>query len=378
MAVTESDRKSLGVTAEQLQAYLQSNGWREDGHIRSVATIWHRSELGQEEAEILVPTASAKDYRSRLRDALASVVRFEDRNVTDIVADVRRLHSNLISVRVIHQDTADGTIPINDGVILVAKARDLLSSAAQSVYAKKKQFLGKVATETKAYLDTLRLGQTEVGSYVVNVFAPLQIGDSAVGHTSDGQSLAQAITHSLVTGLEALSRATKEFEAAGDYRVFDAAVMSGASSNLCDALIGFSGEDRDRTFEITVTAAAGPLFSSESKRFGFGTSDIKMLEKATGYYKDEYVLSQRRLTGHIRKLSRPKNETSGTVVMQAQIGDAERSIKIELSGDEYHLAVLAHDNSELVRVDGDVHIKSKSAWLLNPTNFGVIRIDDLL
>ena len=41
------------------------------------------------------------------------------------------------------------------------------------------------------------------------------------------------------------------------------------------------------------------------------------------------------------------------------------------------MAVIAHDESKMVRVDGDVHIKSKSAQLLNPRNFGVIEPDDL-
>ncbi len=49
-----------------------------------------------------------------------------------------------------------------------------------------------------------------------------------------------------------------------------------------------------------------------------------------------------------------------------------------MTSDDYHLAVIAHDNGEMVRVQGDVHIKSKNAELLNPKNFGVIKMEDLL
>jgi quinolinate synthase len=59
------------------------------------------------------------------------------------------------------------------------------------------------------------------------------------------------------------------------------------------------------------------------------------------------------------------------------VNGTERQVKIELTGDDYHLAVLAHDNREMVQVFGDVHVKSKSAWMLNPTKFGVIAEDDL-
>lgn len=371
------ERRDPGVSSEQLQAYLQARQWFEDGKIRNVATIWHRREVDQAETEVMLPFSSVKDYRQRLRDALSAIALFEVRDVIDVLNEVKKLFSNTISVRVIHDDTVDGTIPINDGVLLIAKAKDLLIAAAQSMYSKKKQFIGPTPKEAKAYLDSLLLGQTEIGSYVVNVIAPAQREVVVDGASPTGIALAQAITLNLVTGLEALEKASAVYEELGDIKVFDAAMLSGASANMCDALLGFSGEKHNRTFEITVTAIPGPLLASTPKKFQFGAKHVELLEKATGYYKDEYVLHQRTLVGHIRKLSRPKDETSGTVSLQAQVGDVERNVQLELSGDDYHMAVLAHDNSELVKVQGDVHIKSKRSRLLNPINFGVIKNEDL-
>lgn len=69
----------------------------------------------------------------------------------------------------------------------------------------------------------------------------------------------QAVTLNLVTGLESLEEAGQTYEQQVDLKAFDAAVQLGASSNLCDALLGFSGAQHNRTFEITVTAAPGPL-----------------------------------------------------------------------------------------------------------------------
>ncbi|MGV2896669.1 hypothetical protein ACNPPY_12815 [Achromobacter sp. AGC78] len=164
----------------------------------------------------------------------------------------------------------------------------------------------------------------------------------------------------------------------GDLRAFDEAVLAGASSNMSDALLGFSGEKHNRAFEIAVTAAARPLFETVPEKFVFGGKYVAVLETATGYYKDDYVLPQRRLTGHITKLSRPKDQTSGTITVESTLGDFDRKVQIELTGDDYHQAVVAHDNSKMVRVEGDVHIKSKSAQLLSPQNFGVIENEDLL
>jgi hypothetical protein len=369
------DRREPEITVGQLHAYLRSKQWHEDGKIRSVATIWHR--LDDEDSEILVPWMSARDYLPRIRQALLSLAAYEKRIVSDVAKDVRRILSNVITVRIIHDDTSDGTIPINDGVLLIAKAKELLSAAAQSVYAKRKQFTGAVPREAKEYLDTLLLGQTEVGSYIVNVIAPTQPVADLNARTAEAVPLGQVVTQNLVTSLDALERASAVYEQGGDLKAFDAAVRSGASSNMCDALLGFSGEKHHREFEITVTGASVPMFESEPRKFTFDSRHVELLEKVSEYYKDDYVVPQRRIIGYITKLSRPKDETSGTIVIDSTLGEIERKVRIELTGDDYHMAVLAHDNSKLVRVEGDVHVKSKSAQLLNPVNFGVIENEDL-
>ncbi len=373
--MTNSDcRRDLEVSFDQLRAYLQQKHWFEDGKIRNVATVWHRQD--NESAEVILPLPCVKDYLQRMRDALASIASFEERTAHQVLNEVKRLFANVITIRVLHEDTKDGTIPINDGVLLIAKAKDLLSAAARSLYAKRKQFTRGAPKEAKEYLETLLLGQTEVGSYVVNVIAPVQtvaVGPEMVSTIP----LAQAITSNLVTGLNALEKATATYEETGDLGAFDEAVLAGASSNMCDALLGFSGEKHNRTFEITVTAAPSLLFETTPAKFVFDGKHVEMLEKATGYYKGDYILPGRRLTGYITKLSRPWEETSGTITIESTVGDVERKVQVELTGDDYHQALVAHDKSKLVRVEGDVHIKSKSAQLLNPKNFGVIEIEGL-
>lgn len=379
MKLLDSGNNEVGVSSDQLRAYLLTKQWFEDGKIRGVATIWHRSEVEHQDIEIILPFLSAKDYRKRLREAVHNVALFEKRDFADVLNEIQQLFSDVITVRVIHADTASGTIPINDGVLLISKAKELLQSAAQSIFSKRKQFSGRLPNEVTSYFDKLLLGQTEIGSYVVNVIAPAQNQVGNVEDTSVGGdfNIAQAITRNLASGLEALSVASTDFERYGEFKVFDTAIQSGASSNMCDALLGFSGEKHNRTFEITITSAASPMFGSDQKKFHFDAQHVETLQKAAEYYKDEYVLSQRTLTGHILKLSRPKDETSGTIILQSRVADVERNVQVELSGDDYHLAVLAHDNSDIVRVDGDVHIKSKRSRLLNPKRFGVMKDEDL-
>lgn len=373
--MSDINRHGDEVSSDQLQAYLQSKYWYEDGKIRSVATIWHQH--ADQEAEVVLPFPYVKDYRQRLRDAVTAVASFEKRDALEVIKDVTRLLANVISVRVIHADTKDGTIPINDGVLLISKAKDLLLAAAMSIHAKKKQFIGPSPKDVRAYVDALLLGQTEVGSYVVNVIASLSGNDAASDHIGENTSLAQAVTLNLITGLEALTTASDEFDSRQSLRVFDAAVQRGASANMCDALLGLSGADRNRSFEIKVTSDTSPMFISEAKIFSFDANYIEKLTQASAYYKEDYVLADRRLTGFVKKLSRPQGDNAGTITIQCTVEEVERLVNIDLEGEDYHNAVLAHDKQSYVQCTGDVHIKSRSARLLNLQGFKVVDINEL-
>lgn len=373
--MTEIVKRSNEVSPEQLETYLRNAHWIQTGKLRSVATIWNRQD--DPDAEVVLPLSrSVKDYVPRLRDALVAVASFEKRDVLDVISDIGRMFANVITVRVIHADTDDGTIPINDGVLLITKAKDLLSAAAQSLFAKRKYFTGKPTPDAKEYVDTLLLGQTEIGSYVVNVIAPAQEGPIAPGQ-AESVPLAKAVTLNLVTGLEALEKASERYQKTGSLREFETTIIQGASANMCDALLGFSGVKRNRAFEIKVSPSEGSMFNTEARTFNFDASQVEILEKASSFFKDDYVLIGRTLTGYVTKLSKPKEDEAGTITLDTQFDDLNRKVRIELGKDDYHTAVIAHDTRQYVQCSGDVHVKSKTASLLHPQGFRIIGIDDL-
>ncbi|MDH1298835.1 hypothetical protein [Achromobacter sp. GD03932] len=370
------DNRVVRVTVGQLRSYLELKDWFEDGKIKSVATIWHRH--GDANAEVVLPFPTAKDHEQRLKEAIVAIAAAENRFVQQVEDDVGRIFANVVSVRVIHPDTRDGTIPMNDGVLLIENTRELLLSAAQSLHSKRKQFIGKITADARAYIDTLLLGQTEIGSYIVNVIAPINENPESDNQTVESVPHAQAVTQSLVAGLDALEKASSEFEGNQSLRAFDNAILSGASANMCDALLGLSGIHRNRCFEIRVAFQVGRLFETEPRTFAFDANQLETLSKASAYYKEDYVLENRRITGFVKNLSRPQGEKLGTATIQCKVDDIDRLVKVDLEGDDYHNAIRAHDQQLYVRVNGDVHIMSCSARLLRPDDFMVLDQSDLL
>lgn len=313
-----SSRTLPSIGATQLQTYLQTKNWLNDGVVRAVATVWHRDD--SDDAEVVVPLSpEVRDYEEQLKAALVSLAAYEQRDVVDVVDDIVGADVNLVAVRVIGEDTSDGSIPIEDGVLLIRKAKELLYAAAMAVYSKRRQFSGSPPKDAKEYMESLLLGQTEVGSYVVKVIAPLDVSTGPSDRAGES-SLTELVSHSLVVGLSALRDASSRYQVSNEIEVFERAVAMGASANMCDALLGFSGKDRGRQFEIKVSTPSGPLFVRDTATFSFNLQDLEALESASSYYKNDYVLLDREIIGSVKHLHRPQVDEVGTVTVQAAVG----------------------------------------------------------
>ncbi|MBT2325548.1 hypothetical protein J7E62_24750 [Variovorax paradoxus] len=275
-----------------------------------------------------------------------------------------------------HHDVKEGTIPLEDGVLLNQKARDLMASAVLSTISKRKHFSGARPPEATSYLDSLRLGQTEIGSYVVNVIAPSTPVPVDL-ETIPLPGLSTLVTANLTASLEALSGAIDAYEEQGDLSVFDKAIERGASANMCDALVGLSGSQKQRGFEISIAPSIHEQFRLPPKTFVFEPEGVARLAAASEYYKDNYVLPDRTITGVIKRLDRPADEEWGTITVTAHLGEIEKNVIVELGKEDYLDAITAHRAKEVVQVAGDLHVTARTARLLNPVGFRVLRAGDL-
>jgi hypothetical protein len=368
------------VTPDRLAAYLDLRGWRKDADLGAMASVWHRTEPQQEDAEVLLPSLQqrAKDFSRRLVDAVTAIADFEGRSVTDIVADVTGYFADRIRVRVFHFDVDGGTIPLDDGVLLNQRARDLMEAAALASSSKRRQFTGRKTEEMNEYLRSLRLGQTEIGSYVVNIIAPVPVQQSSqLGLPSVPTT--HLVTATLSSGLRALDDAIGTITNGGSPVVLDEAVSNGASANLCDALVGLSGAEQKRGFEVTITPASSGLAPRPSLKFVFDRDKVERVAEAAAYYKrEDYTLYDRTITGSVEKLDRPLADETGTITIATKLNDQPKNVSVELGKDEYQQAVEAHGNKHLVRCHGDVRVTARAARLMNPRDFKVIRNGELL
>lgn len=368
-----ANRNIDALSPKQLEAYLFATGWDCDGDLNQIATIWHRPEQSLADLEVVVPKVlDLRDFRDRMLDAINNIASFEGVSTEEVVAAALGQYADVVRIRVIHYDVEGGTIPLKDGVQLNLHARDLMAAAAMSAPVKKRHFSGKRTPEANEFLDSLRLGQTEEGSYIINIIAPtLPTDDSGLdGSISQGA----VVTETLASGLAALDEALEEFASTKQLSTFDSSVNSGASANLCDALIGMSGAQRQRSFEITVLPSRAPVSARRRgpQSFSFDVEKVEYMTAASEYFKGNYVLENHTIQGLIKRLDRPTDMDAGTITVATKLMGGEKFVSIELQPAEYLEAINAHRLKEEVRCVGDLHVSPRKARLLNPHEFVVM------
>ncbi len=354
--------------------YLVAKGWTNVDSLGNLATIWRRPARDESSTEIVLPRDGAvRDFAQRMSDVFDNLSEFESRDRSEIEESISLLSVDLISVQVTHADVESGSIPLDDGVLLNERARDLMTSAVLSTLSKRRHFHGQRPPEAAEYLKQLRLGQTRHGSYVINVICPLSGVDSPQSDL-DARPFARYVTNTLWSALSALSGAIDRFNASGDAGVFGPTVDRGVSANMCNALLGFSGSDYARAFSIAISPSpAEPDQANEHRQFLFDHNSVATLRVAVEYFKDHYVLPDFQVLGIVKRLDREPTDEAGEVSIHAVISEGEeKNVSVELSAKDYLEAIHAHEHKLVVHCEGDLHVTPRTAKLLNARNFRLV------
>lgn len=216
------------VTPRALMGYAQGLGWQSvPNNRRPEIAVFHRpdSKLHQ----IIIPTDSnLADYGEAVLEAVSKLAAFEQRPVQEVLEHLLLPPADLLQFREVSPAAETGSLPFDHAVRLINGTRRLLLSVAHSVLVPQPYHPRLSRSEAEEFVNRCRLGQTERGSFVLNVACPLELPVTLPGMTED--PFARRVTNLLMDSLEALARAL-------DTAAFDPTNASGLSANLCEALL---------------------------------------------------------------------------------------------------------------------------------------------
>lgn len=375
MRASIKDADVLGaVTPVQIIAYLRAHGWKRGDDNAGLSVYWIGG--SEDEYELLVPSSRAlSGYVRRIADILRLVSDSEDRSELDVYRDIVTSTVDIIRIRAIDSSFNDGTIPIEGGVALVERARDLLLAAASSAYDPRPVFYSRKPSAAVDYMRHARLGQTEHGSFVVTIHAPVppELQSTFEGMPSE-EPFERAVTSTLARATAAAQAAVVRAASDGAVAAFEDAVRVGVSANLCDALVGFHEiADVDAVSVTTSWAAVRPV-SADLARIPPATirrDALPLLREASRVFRWKNPERAREVAGYVVRLQQRPNHLGNVSIVEAT--SSRRQIQIrDLASPEYDIFIRAHAEMKRVRVVGDVAKEGRGWALKNPRDIQVV------
>lgn len=377
MGERSSDKSLLDhVKLADVRRYLRSNGWRETGSEQGKFSRFKSPmPISDDDTylELLVPLNEGYfDYQRIINSIINNVSTFEDRSFEEILSQMLIL-ADCLKTRIL--EAKRGMIPLNQGVSLYEGLYDLIiySAGSELVYPARKSYTRKLGKAID-YAKTSLMGQTELGSYVVNIFIPLPKPNTDF-FWSTKEPFPRKVTLRILRGLGDL--ADSALENNSDYIIDN--YSRGLNANMCRALLNII--DAGVGNKVILNANLDPLYvppDDISTKFTLSYSDKRFLNEAINtFLEDVQIEEEREFYGYPEILASPQEVDRGIIKLKSI--DIERNktitIKIELCKSDYQKALDAHSGKRFIRIKGVLE-KIRGRWYLqNPQELEILEKD---
>lgn len=269
-----------------------------------------------------------------------------------------------------------GLIKWKQGEDLISSARGALLAGAKSFMEYSRHFNNRFGQFASRYLDTVLMGQTAPGSYVVTALTPTSArvalrGGQAPTLSLEGVDVARSrdVTISVVQAVQATIEALDHYRNTKSLSGFDDRVDKGVSYEMTVALrdIASNADESDIHVEWDPIepVANGLALDNEYRLI---SSDAGILDTVSKRFVTSEPSPKRTIVGRVHLLTKKQADGPGVVGIEALDGSSPRKVRARLnSAEDYHRAVLAHDEDLVVEVGGSIVREGTLHWMYNAT-----------
>ncbi|MEO5328120.1 MAG: hypothetical protein H7829_07725 [Magnetococcus sp. THC-1_WYH] len=339
----------------EIAAYLRSTGWIQQSSSEGKWSIWVKDDA----YEILLPLQREyRDYALRMSETLQLLEAVEQRPQLMIFNDLLTTGADVIRVRLVDPDLADGSVSIDEHAKIAQQAREMMLSAACSTIQPKAVFPTRRPTQAMDYLKGVRIGQSERGSTILAIHsrvAPLlRFGQ---GVLDVEEPFPRQVVGGLSRALNAMQRAAEQAAVSEDLKAFSDTITEGVSANLCDAVTGLAsgGDDHARRVDISFSWSRNrPLVQEMPTMVSFQEDRIPFIAEAGRLLRESSPLEDFDLQGPVVKLERHEGQERGRVTVLGFVDEKPRKISMLLEEQDYQVAIDAHKKEQTISCSGTI------------------------
>ena len=157
---------------EKLCRYLTNMRWQTLPDLHGCIIKQFQSDNGEE--VVLVPLSKCfSDYYRELIETLNTIARIEGKSFEELTNKLLNPSQDILKWRIADELTSRGVIPFNSMTENIEHIKDLLASSILDIISPSKFHSRLNTKEVTSQLAHYQFGQTEIGSYILNILCPL-------------------------------------------------------------------------------------------------------------------------------------------------------------------------------------------------------------
>lgn len=357
---------------DRLVFLLRQAGWDlvggQEGHYSRL-----RKHGDRRKSSLLVPTnPGTPDYRELMQGAIRQL-EMEDGDLWARSIKPRLVSMPSDAIRFRKESAApSGLIKWDDGQKMIAAARATLVAGAKAHIEPARYFSNRHGQFAARYLESVLMGQTSPGSYIVTAYAPSEVKIAlratdvpTMEYEGIDAARGRAITGTVANALKATSGALDDYRHHGSLEVFDEGVGEGISREMVLAVSGLAEDSGESSISIEWEADVLDLDKTVRRdSFTFTAEDVPVLNAVASRMIEIEPSDNVRIEGRVHLLTRKEAGGPGVV----GVDDGSRRYRVRLTSEEaYHSAVMAHNDEKLIEVQGRLEQVGTLSWLYDST-----------
>lgn len=382
MPIQLSAHQLASLRFEDVRSYLIGHGWKLDVAESPPDGGLYRFP-GEADAEVLLPLRRDwSDYSHRMADIVVTLAVVEERPCDEVLRDLSGPPGDVLRLRVQAPDASLGTLPLEEGLVFLQGGRDLLLAAACSAHQPQPYYPRQSFAPAQTFLKECRMGQTERGSYIATIIAPVppELTPSLFAQGEDAfvpadEPYERRVTLHLMSALHLIRSALQRN---APEQILDG-ISSGISANLCEALAAMSPSSPQSSVEVQMSwSRTRPRVPKDLlQRVTFAQGEFATIREAGRRLRESLEPKTVRIIGFIVALKAEVSllqEFQGRVDLRTEVDGHSTRIRTVLDRDDYARACDAHRDRRRVAVTGLLHrgVMQKRYELLQPREFQVL------
>ena len=366
------------ITVEKLEKVFSFLKWREldvlmNGRVRQFVSP-------DDEYVALIPLVKEfSDYYRVMGETLQSIASFENRSIEALVNRILNPSYDIQKWRIANNYTSDGKIPFFSMKDTIEKIKDVLATAYLDTLNPTRFHKKVYTTDVNKNISEYSFGQTEIGSYILNILCPLGNYQYTIFNpTEQDIPLNRKINMRLLSSIDNIQ---KDLKNSNNNKVDEDVDQGLYSINFLDSLVDIYDETKDTEMNIIVDWCKDIGFVNEPPISSIKLEPIFM--EKVNFIADKYRPKKeenikKTYYGKIESITaNPKVEDREYVQIKiVTIGDDNKKLNIQSRlnySTFYSIVKIAFDNGSNIKLSGIQKNIGKQKWIDN----GILELLDV-